>query len=573
MARSKAAIRQKHPAIQYIDDVLSGNILVCKWVRLAVQRHIDDLSRWQGKKDAPYYFDEDAAQHVIDFFSFLRHSKGKWAGQPFLLEPWQQFILWVVFGWKRSIDDCRRFRTVYIEIARKNGKSTYGAGSGLYMFFADGEQGAECLTAATKKEQAAIVHSEATRMVRSSPSLNKRIGIFKNNLHIPDTASKFVPLGADSKTEDGLNVHFALIDEYHAHPNAGMYDVLRSGMGARTQPMMWIITTAGFEKYCACYDERSYLTSILEKIFNDESYFGIIFTIDDGDKWDDEKVWIKANPNLGLSVNLEDMRDMCRKAQRSPSKQNEFKTKKLNIWTETLTRWIAEEAWALCNFPVNIDALKGRKAYGAFDLSTTTDLTAWVLCFPPIVPGGKYQFLFNFYCPQEDLDLRFPNKNMLAVIRRWIEEGYIVSTPGNVIDYDFVEQQIRRDAQLFDIQEIPFDPYNATQLVNNLMKEGFEDKMVKFSQGIMNMSGPAKNFETKVLKQELAHGNNPVMNWMVACTEVYRDANANIKPVKPDRAKSEKRIDGVIASIMALDRAVKGDSGESIYEYREPMMV
>jgi phage terminase large subunit-like protein len=533
-----------------------------------VERYFRDLDQQEEKG---IYFDREAAQYRLDFYRFCRHSEGKWAGQVFEPAPWQQFLDWNIYGWKWRKNNKRRFKTAYIEIARKNGKSTWLATEGLYQTGYDGEHSPQIFTAATKKDQARIIHRISTRMVKASPALRKSLGTFKDSIFCESMGGTFIPLGQDSKTEDGWNVQAALVDEYHAHPDSSLYDVLRSGMGSREQPLMMAITTAGFDKSSACYQEHEYLVSILEQTFQDESYFGVIYTVDDEEKWDNETEWLKANPNLTVSVSLDDMRDMCLKAQNSPSKQNEFKTKKLNIWTETLTRWITSEAWDACGTPVDVDGLAGRECVGAFDLSSVSDLTAWVLCFKPSIAGEPYRFIYRFFLPQYDLEKRFVSRDVLGQIQNWIRLGFITTTPGNSIDYDFVHEQIRADAERFDIKEIPFDPYNATQIVNDLMKDGFE--MLPFRQGYLTMSPAAKSFEAAVLDGKIAHGNNPVMRWMVSCTDVQSDPAGNIKPVKPDRGKTSKRIDGVIASIMAFSRAVDQADHKSIYETRGILFV
>ncbi len=551
------------PAHKYAEDIVSGRIVSCRLTKLAAERYFRDLEQADTKG---FYFDVDAAQYRIDFYKFCRHSAGKWGGQVFEPEPWQQFINWNVYGWKWKKNNRRRFRIVYIEVARKNGKSSAIATDGLFLTGYDGEHSPEVFTCATKKDQARIIHRISTRMVKASPALRKTLGTFKDSIFCESMGGTFIPLGQDSKTEDGWNVHAALVDEYHAHPDSTLHDVMRSGMGSREQPLMLIITTAGFDKTSACYQEREYLVGVLEGTFDDESYFGIIYTVDDENKWDDETEWARANPNLNISVSLDDMRDMCLKAKNSPSKQNEFKTKKLNIWTETLTRWITSEAWDACGTPVDVDGLCGRECVGAFDLSSVSDMTAWVLCFKPDVSSDPYRFLFRFFLPQYDLEKRFVSKDVLNQIQNWIRQGFITATPGNSIDYDFVKEQIKSDAERFDIKEIPYDPYNATQIVNDLMKDGFE--MLPFRQGYLTMSPAAKAFETAVLNKKIAHGNNPVMKWMIACTDVQSDPAGNIKPVKPDRGKSAKRIDGVIASIMAYSRSMGQEDTQSVYETR-----
>jgi phage terminase large subunit-like protein len=540
-----------HPAEEYCRNVLVGETVACRFVKLACLRYLRDL---ETGAERGLYFDREAAIHRLGFYGYCRHFEGQWAGQVIEPSPWQQFIKWNIYGWMKS-DGTRRFRTVYEECARKNGKSTDLATDGIYLAFFDNEPGAQVFTAATKKDQAIIIHRASTRMVKASPSLRRRISIFKNNLNVDTTASKYEPLGEDSKTEDGRNVHAGLLDEYHAHPSGDMYDVLRSGMGARQQPLLYVITTAGFNKFSSCYSEREYAVNVLEGVFEDDSYFAIIFTPDDPEDWTNETQWQMANPNLGVCVSIDDMRDQCRKAKQMPSKQNEFKTKRLNIWTDSQTAWITLAMWQACNAPVDSERLKGRKCFGAFDLSSTKDMTAWVLCFPPLTEEDKFEFLFRLYVPQDDLERLYPQPEVYNWIKTWIRQQYITATPGNVIDYDFIEAQIIEDAKTYDIEQIPYDPYNAAQLVTNLQKEDIE--LVEFRQGFLTMSPAAKDFETKVMQGLIAHGGNPVIDWMISCTEVATDPAGNIKPVKPDRGKSVKRIDGVVAAIMALSAAVR----------------
>ena len=542
-----------HPAEQYCRNILTGETIACRWVKLACLRHVMDL---QDGAERGLTFDRAAAELRIEFYKFCRHFEGEWAGRVLEPEPWQQFVNWCVYGWRRA-DGTRRFRRVYESVARKNGKSTILATDGLYLAFFDGEPGAQVYTAATKEKQAKIIHGASTRMVKSSKALSRIVKVFRNNLHVEDTASKYEPLGQDSHTEDGLNIHAGLIDEYHAHPDDGMYNVLRSGMGSRSQPILWVITTAGFDKTSACHVEQEYAQNVLDGIFPDDSYFAIIYTPDDPEDWTNETQWIMANPNLGVSVSLTDMREQCEQAKRVPSKQNEFKTKRLNIWTESAMAWITTEHWAQCNGTIDVEGLRGKTCYGAFDLSSTTDMSAWGLCFPPDTPDDTYKLLLRFFVPQEDLELRFPNKQILNYIRTWIRQGFIFATPGNVIDYDFIRAQILEDAAAFDIRSIPYDPYNASQLVIDLAKEDLE--MIEFRQGYLTMSPAAKDFEIKVLDGKINHGNNPVLAWMMSCTETATDPAGNIKPIKPDRGKTDKRIDGIIAAIMALNVAVRNE--------------
>lgn len=539
-----------------MDDVRSGKIKACKWVKLCIERHLKDLKT--GSKRGLWH-DPDAAQHVIDFFQFLKHSKGEWAGQVFNLEPWQQFIIWVLFGWKNK-DGTRRFRIAYIEVGRKNGKSTYSAGIGLYLLVAEEEPGAEIYTVATKLKQARIIHSEAVRMVKSSPSLRKRVAIFKDNLNIEATASKFEPLGKDSDTEDGLNTSGGLIDELHAHKNREMWDVMDTSTGARRQPLLGAITTAGFDRESICYEQHIYTENILEETIKDNTFFGIIYTIDEGDDWEDESNWIKANPNLGVSVKWDDLRRKAKKAKQLPTALNAFLRKHLDIWTESETRWILPEVWETCNFSVDREGLRGRRCYAGLDLASTTDISALILVFPPETKGDQYQILCRFWVPQENITLR--SKRDRVPYETWTRQGFIEVTPGNVIDYSYIFAQIDEDAQNYDVKELAFDRWGATEIIQSLQDKGME--VVKFGQGFASMSPPSKELEKLILSKKISHGGNPVLGWMAANVIVTSDAAGNIKP---DKKRSREKIDGITALVMGLDRALRHE-GKSAYEDR-----
>lgn len=557
-----------YSATKYIHGVRSGDILTCKWVKLAVDRHVQDLER-VGNEDFPFYFDENEAIRAIKFIELLRHTKGEWADQTkhdtrIRLEPWQQFIVWNLFGWRQNADGCRRYNKAYIEVARKNGKTTFAAAILNYCYLADSprEVGAEAYTVATKRDQAKIAWGEAERQIRRHPTLASRTKTYKQNstVVVKGTPAILRPLGQDSDTEDGLNPHVALIDEYHAHPSNEMVGVIQSGMGSRRQPLILIITTAGFDRNAACYQEEHTLTEkMLEGALDPspETYFGIIYTIDTGDDWQDREVWIKSNPNLGVSVKWEYLEDQIREAILVPRKQNNVKTKNLNIWTNAFSRWLSSEMWDRCASDFDESDLEGRIGYGGLDLSTNIDITAFVLTFPPEEPETRYRSIFRFFIPEENVRER--EERDRVPYSAWIEAGYIHATPGNVIDYDYIEEVIRADADRFDIQEIAYDPWNATEIINHLQDDGLE--FVTFRQGYASMSPAAKDYEKRIRSGELEHGGNPVMNWMVSCVEVKQDPAGNIKPVKPDRRKTGKRIDGVVGHIMSLSRAVWSETG------------
>ena len=548
----------------YIEDVLRGHIPAGHWVKRACQRHLDDLE--QGEERG-LWFDPAAAQLVIDFFGLLRHSKGEWAGQIIRLEPWQQFVLWTLFGWKREDPDTgqavRRFRTSYLEVARKNGKSTLGAGLGNYLLVADGEPGAEVYSAAVKRDQARITHSEATRMVKASPALRKRITIFRDNLHIQNTASKYEPLSSDYNSLDGLNIHGAIVDELHAHRTRGLWDVLDTSTGSRRQPLMFAITTAGYNRQTICWELHEYTQKIVDGVVEDDSFFGAIYALDEDDDWEDEGLWLKANPNLGVSKKWDDMRRKAARAREMPSALNTFLRRELDFWTQAETRWVPLDHWQACGQHVDESGLRGRTCYGGLDLSTNTDLSALVLVFPPPTEEDRYQVLCRFWIPEENVLERVRHDRV--PYDAWLRQGYLEATPGNVIDYAWILARIDEDMQQYDLREIAFDRWGATKIQTDLMELGGEEFMVQFGQGYVSMSPPMKELEKLILGHRLAHGNHPVLTWMAHNLVALQDPAGNIKP---DKAKSLERIDGMVALIMALDRAIRHESAGSVYEER-----
>jgi phage terminase large subunit-like protein len=556
-------------AEQYIEDVLAGRQVACKWVRLACERHQRDLATG-GERGLR--FDETTAKMAISFFKLLKHSKGEWAGRPLVLEGWQQFVVWSLFGWKRA-DGTRRFRTSYLEVARKNGKTTMAAGVGLYLMLADGEPGAEIYSVATKRDQARISHSEATRMAKSSPPVRKLVTVFKDNIHILDTASKFEPLGADSDTMDGLNVHGAVVDEVHAHKTRDTWDVIETATGARRQPLMFAITTAGYDRNSLCFQQHEYTEKILEGILQDDSWFGVIYCLDkvpgkDGNPVDedcfDERLWVKANPNLGVSKKFDDMQRKALRAKQMPSALNAFLRLELDVWTQAETKWISLEHWNQCGQAVDADGLRGRTCYAGLDLSSNVDISALVLVFPPQADEDSYQIICRFWIPEEAMIERAKRDRVPYPV--WVRQGFIKATPGNVIDYDFILAEIDELAQAYDIVEIAFDRWGATKIQTDLMEKGGEDWLVQFGQGYVSMNPPMKDLERLILEHKLAHGNNPVLTWMANNLVVRQDPAGNIKP---DKEKSIEKIDGMVALVMGLDRATRHEGPKkSVYESR-----
>ncbi len=529
---------------QYIDDILQRRIVVCQKVTQAVRRHISDLSR--AKESYPYYFDDTKAQNAIDFFGELVHTKGSLAGQKLQPQPWQQFIIAVLYGWRRKDNNLRRFRRAYIQIARKNGKTFFSAGVGLYDLIS--EPGAEVYSAATKKEQARRSFLDARNTVKYSALFRTRIRMLAHSLVFRD--GTFSALSSDSNTLDGLNPSCGIIDEYHAHKNDDILNVIESGMGQRQQPLLFIITTAGHNMNGPCYEEYERCGKIISGIrgYENEDYFCIIYELDKRDDWKNEKNWIKANPNLYVdgAVSIDTLRSDFKKALQKSSDESEFKTKRLNIWVNAAEVWIPSAKWQRCKKRFNENILIGRATYGAIDLSKRNDFTALTWYFR--LDDGRIYAKHYFYIPEAQIDIKMKTDSYL--IREWIKQGYIIPTPGETIDDSFMKEQIRQDAQIYEIRQIAYDRNLAKLLVEDLCDD-FD--MIDFSQKITSMSEPSKDWEKLVIESKLID-NNPVMEWMVSCTAIKHDPNDNIKVLKPDSGKSSKRIDGVITSIMAYNR-------------------
>ena len=548
-------------ALGYARAVVAGKIPAGKWTRLACERHLRDL---EDGADRGLVFDEAASQHAVEFFRFLKHSKGEWAGQVFELAPWQTFVVAVLFGWKNAAG-LRRYRVAYIEVPRKSGKSTLAAGVGLYLFFADGEPGAEVYTAATKRDQARITHGEATRMVQASPALRRRIGVFRDNLHVVGTASKFEPLGADADFMDGLNVHGAIVDELHAHRTREVWDVLETATGSRRQPLLFSITTAGYDRDSICWELHEYGQKVLEGILDDDTFFAYIAALDEGDDWADEAVWSKANPSLGVSVKLDDLRRKARKAKETPAAQNAFRRLHLCEWTQQEERWLDVGAWDACAFPVDPEALRGRRCVAGLDLSSTTDLTALVLYFPN--EEGPSEVLPFFWMPGDNVLQRSRSDRVPYTV--WADAGHLELTEGNIVDYAAIRERVHDLAERYDLAEIAYDRWNATSLITQL--QGDELTVVPFGQGFASMSAPTKELEKLVLGRQIAHGGHPVLRWNVSNAMVRQDPAGNYKL---DRAKSRARIDGVVALAMAIGRGmVQQDEDRSVYDERGALWV
>ena len=548
-----------HIAEAYIADVLSGKQIVGLHVRRCVERHVRDLERSKSDSTYPYYFSETAAQHRLDFNDFCLHSKGKWAGTPFKAEPWQAFIAWCVYGWIRKEDKCRRFVIVYIQVARKNGKTFMGATDGVYMLDGDGENGADCFTVATKRDQALLSHNEATRMVKKSPSLGNHIVIHKHNLSVEETESTFTPLGSNEDSMDGLNIHYALCDELHAWKKALLWEVITTATGARESPIVMAITTPGFDHATICHDNYDYAKRVIDpnSPIEDDEWFAYIAEVDEGDDPFDEDVWIKGNPNLGVSVSMRDMRREAKRAKAQPSRLNAFRRLKLGQWTESEEQWLPMDRWTKCQSEVDEDALLGKDCYAGLDLATVRDMNAFSMVFPSDqTPSGRYENIIRYWVPEGSL---LEQQKRTSSFSGWVEEGWIKITPGDVADYGQIQADIEELCEKYHVLEIPFDPYNSTQIVQNLINSGLN--MVMFRQGYLTMSPACKEFERALLTGEINPGMSPVLKWNGECAVIKRDPSDNIK-IDRDASTRYGKVDGLVAMIMGHSRAVLNEKVE-----------
>lgn len=539
---------KSHPVDRYISDVISDKRQqkYCRYTRLAVQRHVNDLKT--GHKRG-LIFDPKEAQRWIDFASIFNHWKNKkFAHREIVLEPHQQFYFWCLFGWKRK-DGTRRFRNSYKEVGRKNGKTTECAIKGHGHIFLDGEIGAQVWFAATKKDQALIGLNDAANVAKATPQINKHydyIHLKDRILRIvhPDTGSFMAPISRDTKTEDGTDPSYGIIDEMHAHPDMSAVEILESGMGTREQRMIDIITTAGYNKQGPCYSVvRKTVIEILEGIKHDDSYFGVIYTLDDDDDWEDQTVWGKSNPNLNVSFDMDYLQDRFIKAKNEGGETEVgFKTKNLNIWTDAPRVWIPDRVWMKCrDLPKDIES---KIWYAGLDLASTEDFNAWVLFSEPD-GDGVHDVLPFFWIPEEQLQERQrKDKNNY---RDWISEGLLNVTPGNVTDYDYIEDFIQKKHNDLQIAAGAYDKWNALSTANRLNALGFE--YLQISQQISTLSSPTKRLKALTLSRKLRHGGHPALRWMCGNSVIKMDANENIRLNKEE---SGDKIDGMAALVNAI---------------------
>ena len=513
------------------------------------------------------WFDEEAADRICDFFrEVLVHVKGPLAGKPFELEPWEAEFLRELFGWKRP-DGTRQYRKALLAVPKKNGKSTFAGGLALYMLTADGEEGADVYSAAGDRDQAALVFDIAKRMVEQSPELADRIEVFRRSMLYRDSASRWTVLSADAGTKHGINAHAVIFDELHTQPNRQLFDALEGAGAARAQPLHLYITTAGYDRNSVCFEVWDYARKVLDGVIEDPSFLTRIYESQEEDDWTDPDVWAKANPNLGVSIPRSYLEEQCSKAIASPAAQNAFRRLHLNQWTRQRDRWLDLAKWDACAgdlMPAQIEeAAKGRIAYAGLDLANTTDLAALVLVFPPEDDEGSYDVLCRFWVPEERA-LERERRDRVPYVA-WAREGWILLTEGDVIDHRSIRNEILSLSQRYEIREVAFDRWGSVQISRDLEDEGLA--MVAFGQGFASMSAPTNELMRLVLSGRIRHGGHPVLRWNADNLIVKTDPAGNLKP---DKAKSTEKIDGMVALVMALDRAVRGEGIEpgSIYATR-----
>lgn len=505
------------------------------------------------------HFDEQAAQRAIDFFAeCLKHEKGTWSRKPFVLLPWQKAVIANLFGWKRA-DGTRRYRNAYIEIPRKNGKSQLIAGLGLYMLFCDAEPGAEIYCCAGDRAQAAIVGNAARAMVRMEPELAKRSDVLRNVIVVASSASKLEILSSDADLKHGLNCSTLIYDELHTAPNRELWDVMVTSMGARVQPLVIAITTAGTSRQTLCWEQHEYAEKVRDGVLDDSSFLPVIYAAPENMAFDDPRAWEIANPSLDVAVRREYIAEQAKKAKELPQYEIAFRTLHLNQWTTVQRRWIPHDRWAKCRDDFTLDEMEGSECWVGVDLSSTTDLTSIGLLFPR---GDGYRVWTITFVPEERADIR--ERQDRVPYRTWARQGHIIATPGNVIDYEYVDRVMRDVARRFSVRQIGFDPYNAQQLVNSWQSDGLP--VMEVRQGFLSLSDPTKRFESLVLGGKLRHPGNPVLDWAVSNVCCDMDPAGNIKPSKK---RSTERIDPVAAIVTGLAVAIAdGETGPSVYSER-----
>ena len=537
---------------------------------MAKETRPKDYPKLKGYKPTRFmletsHYDKKKADRAVTFIENLCHTKGKWAGTRFWLLPWQEQLIRDIFGIVKP-DGNRQFRTAFVEICKKVGKSELAAAVALYLLYADNEPSAEVYGAAADRQQASIVFDVARQMVEMSPALMKRSKLMSATKRIVNygNAGFYQVLSAEVGSKHGFSISGLVFDEIHTQPNRQLYDVLtKYSSDARQNPLHFIITTAGNDRHSIAFELHTKAIDIIEGRRVDPTFYPVVYGLKDDEDWEDEANWYKVNPSLGYTVDIERLRDAYREAKQNPADEITFKWLRMNMWVSSTTSWIPDAIFMKGNEPIHMRSLEGRDCYAGLDLSSTGDITALVLMFPPRDADEKYILVPYFWVPEETIPQRVKANSVPYDV--WEKQGYLLATEGNVIHYDFIEKFICDLAEKYHILEIAVDRWNATHMIQNLEDQGFT--MVPFGQGFASMSTPTKEFYRLLMEGQIIHAGHPVLRWMAGNVVVETDAAENIKVTK---AKSKEKIDGIVASIMALDRCLRneGEQQGSVYDQR-----
>jgi phage terminase large subunit-like protein len=555
-----------YPAERYAEDVLNGTIIAPETVKQACRRYFNDH---EIKLDKGWSFDTNAAKKAIEFFpKLLKHFQGEFSGQKFELFDWQKFVVWNVYGWKKA-NRYRRFNYVYITVPRKAGKSDFIAGEAIRGLGFDGEDGAEVYSAATTSKQAKIVFNASKAMVNKSKWLKQYISVYTHNMHILEKNSKYEALSRESSSEEGSNPHYGIIDEYHLHDKDDIFEMLKSGMGTRRQPLIWIITTRGFRKFTPCYNYEQICLKVLSGVLEQDNLFALIYGPDKGDDWESPETWAKVNPSYRhLEVTRDFYEREYKDAKNNPSKVINFKTKNVNEWTSQISVWIDDSNWMACKEVFDIDFLKGRDCYCGLDLASVSDITQLTLTFF-IDEWDCFVQLYYIFVPEDTAKERVSRDNVNYDV--WIRDGEMIQTPGNTTDYDairryisgyyvsgtFVEHDDSCIADMFNLISIAYDPWNSSQLITDLINDGIECN--GFRQGYATMSSPTKGFKKLVLERKMKHNGNRPMRWMISNVNIIKDPAENEKISKKH---SSDKVDGPVSAVMSYGEYVTKTSDD-----------
>lgn len=565
------ASKPKYPLMKQAEDyaraVVAGKILACRWIKLLCQKHLDDLER-QSEDGYPYKFEPAKAEKVAKFLQLLPHTKGKWAGKRELikLEPWQLFSVCVPFGWLRKKDGTRRYRTMLVFVPRKNGKSIIGGGLGVYMFTADGEFGAEVYSGATTEKQAWEVFRPAKQMIERTPDLREHFGVEVNasNMARLEDGSRFEPV--IGKPGDGSSPSCAIVDEYHEHQDSTLFDTMETGMGAREQPVMLVITTAGSSIGGPCHQLVRDSERMLEGVIDRPDLWPALFTIDQGDDWTSEEALRKANPNFGISISEDFLLARQRDAMQSATRQATFRTKHLNEWVGAKNAWLNMLRWKEAPSRKSLAELDGRPCFIGLDLASKIDIAGNILLFPPVEGDPLWHVHGRYYLPEarviEELD------SNTARYREFDALGLLTLTDGEVIEFEVIKEDLREFAGRFDVQAVAYDPWQATQLAQEMELEGLP--MVEVRQTVQNISEPMKEVEALVLQRKLAHGDCPVLTWMASNVVAKLDVKDNIYP---NKERPENKIDGMVGLIMAISRAIAPGPQTNVNDFLDNLVI